>query len=66
MPNALRPDRMSAAERLDEVADMLAAGLIRLKARRSRALSADTGDSRLDFTAPQSGYVPVNRRRKCP
>lgn len=66
MPNALHPDRMSAAERLDEVADILAAGLIRLKARKSRALSADTRDSRLDFTPPQSGHVLVNRRRKYP
>lgn len=64
MPNALHPDRMTAAERLDEVADILAAGLIRLKTRKSRRLSADRGDSCLDFTARQSGHVPVNRRRK--
>ncbi|MEW5729608.1 MAG: hypothetical protein AB1918_17390 [Pseudomonadota bacterium] len=64
MPNALHPDRMTAAERLDEVAEILAAGLIRLKARKSRRLSADFGESRLDFMAPQSGHVPVNRRRK--
>ncbi|CAA7620979.1 conserved hypothetical protein [Magnetospirillum sp. LM-5] len=67
MPNALHPDRMNSSERLDEVADNLAAGLIRLKARKSRALSADTRDSRLDFTPPpQSGHGLVNRRRKCP
>jgi len=66
MPNALHPDRMTQPERLDEVADILAAGLIRLKARKSSRLSADLGESRLDFTAPQSGHVPVNRRRKTP
>ncbi|TAN56805.1 MAG: hypothetical protein EPN20_18170 [Magnetospirillum sp.] len=63
MYNALSPDRMTAAERLDEVAEILAAGLIRLKARKSSRLSADPGDSCLDYTARQSGHVPVNRRR---
>jgi hypothetical protein len=48
MHNALSPDRMSAAERLDEVADILAAGLIRLKARKSSGLSADARGSCLD------------------
>jgi hypothetical protein len=64
MHNALHPDRMTAAERLDEIADILAVGLIRLKARKSRRLSADAGDSCLDCTPHQSGHVPVNRRRK--
>ena len=64
MHNALSPDRMTQPERLDEVAEILAAGLIRLKARKSSRLSADRGDSCLDFTARQSGHVPVNRRRK--
>ena len=66
MHNALHPDRMTQPERLDEVADILAAGLIQLKARKSRRLSADRGDSCLDYTARQSGHVPVNRRRKTP
>jgi hypothetical protein len=66
MQNALHPRHMSAAERLDEVADILAAGLIRLKARKSRRLSADCRESSVDFTARQSGHVPVNRRRKNP
>jgi hypothetical protein len=64
MSLALHPDRMTTAERLDEVADILAVGLIRLKARKSRRLSADARDSCLDYTARQSGHVPVNRRRK--
>ena len=33
--NALDPDRMSAAERLDEIARNLAAGLVRLRNRRA-------------------------------
>ena len=63
MHNALHPDRMTAAERLDEVADILAAGLIRLKARKSSRKSADARESSVDFTARQSGHAPVNRRR---
>jgi hypothetical protein len=34
MPNALRSDRLSSAERLDEVARLLALGFLRLQARR--------------------------------
>jgi len=51
--NPLHPDRMSAAERLDEIADILAAGLMRLRARKSSALSGDRGESCLDFAATQ-------------
>ena len=62
MPNALDPNRMTAAERLDEVASILAAGLIRLRARQSRHLSADRGDSCLDFLPPESGHKPVETK----
>ena len=51
--NALAPGLMSAAERLDEIADILAAGLMRLRARKSSALSGDHGESCLDFPATQ-------------
>ena len=47
-PNALKPDRMTAEERLDEVAEILAAGLMRLMSRQSSPLSADLGESSLD------------------
>jgi len=59
MPNALDPNRMTAAERLDELASILATGLIRLRAHKSRQLSADRGDSYLDFSARESGHDPV-------
>jgi hypothetical protein len=58
--NPLSPDRMTAAERLDELAATLAAGLIRLKARQSRQVSGHRGESSLDFTANQSGHEPAN------
>jgi len=53
--NALAPGQMTAAERLAEIADILATGLMRLWARQSSSLSADHGESSLDCTAPQSG-----------
>ena len=59
--NALKPDSMTAAERLDEIAEILAAGLSRLKARQSSALPADFGESSLHCAAAQSGHANVLR-----
>lgn len=53
--NALKPDLMTAGERLDEAAHILAAGLIRLTLRQSTPFSADCGESSLHFTPDQSG-----------
>ena len=57
--NALKPDLMTAAERLDEVAEILAAGLMRLNARQSTPLSADRGEGSLDCPGEQSGHANV-------
>ena len=54
-PNPLSTDRMSAPERLAEVAQILAAGLMRLRAGQSSSLSAPAGDSFLDFPPLKSG-----------
>jgi hypothetical protein len=43
------------AEHIIELSDILAAGLMRLLARKSSGLSADLGESSLHFTAQQSG-----------
>ena len=59
--NALKPDLMTAAERLDEVAEILAAGLQRVLARQSTAQSADFGESSLDCPGHQSGHANVLR-----
>jgi hypothetical protein len=59
IPNPLHPRHMSAAERLDEIADILAAGLTRLRARKSSGLSRDRGESSLDFSLDQSGHGVV-------
>jgi hypothetical protein len=55
-PNGLDPQRMTPDERLGEVADILARGILRLRARKLgtlTALSADQGDRRLDFPPDQ-------------
>jgi hypothetical protein len=45
-------------ERLSEIADILAAGLTRLEARKSSRKSAEFGESSLHFTPDQSGDAP--------
>lgn len=57
MHNGIDPDRLSPAERLAEIAEILAAGLIRLQSRQSSPLSADSGESSLDYTAHRSGHA---------
>jgi hypothetical protein len=48
---------MDASERISEIAEILAAGLIRLHARKSSPFSAHTGESSLDCPARQSGHA---------
>jgi hypothetical protein len=57
LPNPIDPERLSAAERLDEIAEILAAGLMRLRARKSTPLSAHPGESSLDCPAHQRGHA---------
>jgi hypothetical protein len=59
--NALKPEHMTAAERLDQIAAILATGLQRLHAQQSSALPADFGESSLHCAAPQSGHANVLR-----
>ena len=58
--NGLKPDRMTQAERLAELGRILAAGLIRMKARQSSPLSADRGESTVDLSGPQSVHATRN------
>lgn len=48
---------MNASNRLDEIAEILAAGLMRLRAKKSSPLSADLGESCIDLTASQSVHA---------
>ena len=56
-PNGLLPDQMTADERLAEIGQILAFGLMRLHARKSSQLSAHLGESSVDFPADRSGYA---------
>jgi hypothetical protein len=60
--NALHPTHLTPAERLDEIADILAAGLMRLRARKSSALSRDVGESSLDYSPDQRGHAGPRER----
>ena len=63
--NPLHPSHMSTDERLAEIAEILAAGLIRLHARQSSRLSADHGDSSLHFPPDQSVHADVLTDAEC-
>lgn len=58
----LSPDRMTPAERLDEVAEILALGLMRLKANKSSGLSSPPGERSLDCPAHQSSHANALKR----
>jgi hypothetical protein len=62
MYNAIDPRHLSTAERLDEIADILAAGLMRLRARKSSQISGAPGESSLDFSADQRGHARPRER----
>jgi hypothetical protein len=48
---------IGARERVAEIGEILALGLVRLKARQSSHLSADRGESSLASLADQSGHA---------
>ena len=60
MTDALRSNDSPGADRLNEIAEIMAAGLIRLRQRKSTRLSRDHGESCLDFTPNQRGHVAPN------
>jgi hypothetical protein len=60
--NALAPHLMSAAERLDEIAEILAAGILR--ARRKLRGGERRDRVRLDFSPDRSVHANGSRRRK--
>ena len=55
--NALDPDHMTVAERLAELGDLLAAGLMRLRARKSTQESADFRKSSLALWGQERGHA---------
>jgi hypothetical protein len=64
MPNALHPDLMTPAERLDEIAEILAAGILRVRARLRAPRGSTAEQVRVDFSPRRSGHVrPSGLRR---
>lgn len=59
MSNPLGAGLMESNERLDELAKILAAGLMRLRARKSSALFDNSGESCLDFSHHQRSHAPA-------
>jgi hypothetical protein len=51
----MKPSELTAAERLADLADILALGLIRMRARMSSQKSAEVGEISLDIVGQQSG-----------
>ena len=64
LPNPLSPDLMTAAERLTEIGEILAAGIVRLRSKRQQ--SSDRRDLSLDFPAHQSRHGRKRRTREKP
>jgi len=62
-PNPLCPDRMSSEARIAEIGRILAAGVVRLNATQSSDLSADSGDSFVDFSLRKSSGRRAKRIR---
>jgi hypothetical protein len=62
-PNALSLDLMTVDERIAEIGQILALGLIRLHARKSSPISPDRGDSLVDLSPKRSGHADAPTRR---
>jgi hypothetical protein len=64
MSNPLCPDLMTADERLEEVAQILAAGLVRLRQRECRNDHSRLEKKRLDFSPDRSVHATARKRRQ--
>jgi hypothetical protein len=56
-PNPITAASLRPAERIAEIAEILAAGLVRLRARKSSSFSAHAGEIFVDCAADQSGHA---------
>jgi hypothetical protein len=62
--NALAPDLMRADERLTEIAQILAAGLVRLRQRRFLNSDSRLEKNNLDFSPERSVHATAPKRRQ--
>ena len=58
------PPDEACRDRIEEIATILAAGLMRALAGKSSTLLAETGESSLDFSPVQSGHPTKPKRRR--
>ena len=59
------PDLMTPAERLDEIAEILAAGILRVRARLRAPRGSTAEQVRVDFSPRRSGHArPSGQRRR--
>jgi hypothetical protein len=63
MSNPLPPDLMTVEERLNEVAQILAAGLLRLRRRLSSNDHSKLEKNNLDFSPDRSVHATARQRR---
>jgi hypothetical protein len=63
-PNPLPPDRMTPTAHLAELADILALGILRLRARRKPRETNDVSEFRLDCSPDRSGHGRTSRTRR--
>jgi hypothetical protein len=65
MRNGAQPDDLTPAERLDEIAEILAAGIIRVRTRRRAPRGSTAEQVSVDFSPRRSGHArPSGRRRR--
>jgi hypothetical protein len=64
MSNRLPPHLMTSAERLDEIAEILAAGILRVRARLRAPQGSTPEQVRVDFSPRRSGHVAPSRQRR--
>ena len=58
--NPVFPAMTMPEERIAEISEILAAGLMRLRARKSSKLSADPGETCVDFSPDPRGHAPLH------
>jgi len=65
MSNSLPPELMTVEERLDEIAELLAAGILRAHRRQKENPSRHLEKVRVDFSPRRRGHVvPSGQRRR--
>ena len=58
-------NEITISERLNEIAEILAAGLMRLRAEQSSPLSRDFGESSLRLSRPTRAVIPQPKTGEC-